>query len=446
MIWQTVLTLLASQAVLAVGPQRQYQSIARALTVAAPYDTIVVDSGRYRERLRIERAVTLIGKPGAVIDGGGEGRVVEILAPATIQGFTIRGSGDALSREDAGIWISEADGTRVTDNVLVDVLFGIYIKESHQTVVQRNRVHGKPLPRPRRGDGIRLWSCMGGILTDNEVTGVRDVVIWFSDSTVAERNTITDSRYGLHYMYSDHNRFADNHFERNEVGAFLMYSNDVSFERNVFAYALGSFGKGLGFKDTDNVVAHSNLIVKNAIGIFLDNSPHSVDVSNVFSRNILAFNEVGVQLLPSVRNNQFVENSFLSNVVVAGVTGRGSAVANTWRNNYWSEYAGLDENHDGLGDTPYVHDRVTDDVLAEHESLQLMRLSTATAALDMLARLVPVLKPTPILVDSAPSLARFDLAWAPTQTTDNGRFGIALVMAGFVVVGVVTIYRRRRPE
>lgn len=442
MTWFSTLALV-TQAI-TVGPAGQYQSIGDAIRSANAGDTIEVGPGTYHEHLVIHHPIVIRGQPGAIIDGDGTGRVFEIHATSTLEGLTIRGSGANLSREDAGIWMDKADNSRLIDNQLTDVLFGIYIKESRNPLIDGNRIQGKDLPTPRRGDGIRLWYSQGGTIRENAVSEVRDVAIWFCDSTVIERNTITKSRYGLHYMYSDHNRFSDNRFEGNEVGAFVMYSNDVTFTNNVFAYALGSFGKGLGFKDTDRIVADSNLIVKNAIGVYLDNSPNTANVFNTFSENVFAFNDVGIQLLPSVRHNRFVGNAFLNNLTVVNVTGRGTATGNTWAMNFWSEYTGLDDDNDGYGDTPFVFDRVADDLLSHHEDLQIYRVSTATAALELLSRLVPVLKPTPILVDSLPS----QMHSQPESTrADQGLSGVfGLLVFGLTTLSVTSVYyvRRRR--
>ena len=247
-------------------------------------------------------------------------------------------------------------------------------------------------------------------------------------------------------MYSDRSWFYDNRFLRNEVGAFLMYSEDITFDHNVFADARGGFGKGLGFKDSERIEATGNIFVKNAIGIYLDNSPYSKDVINVFSGNIIAFNDVGVALLPSVKDNTFEGNAFLDNINPVTVTGGGDALANVWSQNYWSDYAGFDEDGDGRGDSPYVHERVSDNLLAKHEALRLFELSPAIRILNVIGRVYPLLQPSPIVSDAAPRLAspyrapEFSLNTASTATTPWALAFISLTVAG---VGLAIRLRRR---
>ena len=65
---------------LEVGPGSPYTTIAAALADAVAGDTIRVAGGLYRERLRIEFPVTLIGENWPVVDAGGTGHVVDARA------------------------------------------------------------------------------------------------------------------------------------------------------------------------------------------------------------------------------------------------------------------------------------------------------------------------------------------------------------------------------
>lgn len=439
-----VAVLIAQGHTLVVGADGgDYPTITAAVTAAAPGDTIRVRPGLYREHLEITTPVTLLGDPGAVIYGGGTGIVVHVRARATLNGFTIRASGDRLVTEDAGVMITAADGTVIEGNVLEDVLFGVYVKESDSVRIIDNVIEGKPLDVPRRGDGIRLWYSHFGSIEGNRLRRVRDLVIWFSNDTFVRRNRVRDSRYGLHFMYSHRNRFQDNEFLGNHVGGFLMYSSDITFHHNVFAHSRGASGKGLAFKDTDRIEATANVMVKNAIGIALDNSPTDRDAVNQFRGNLVAFNDVGVSLLPSVQRNHFVSNTFLDNVQPVAVSGGGSALRNAWRENYWSEYAGFDANDDARGDTPFRHDRLSDDLMAEHEGLRLYELSPATVVLNAVGRAFPLLQPEPVVIDSSPRLDRRNEG-TPNVPPDQTTRPSAPLGAAFAVLSVMSAFAARR--
>ncbi|MDX1395172.1 MAG: nitrous oxide reductase family maturation protein NosD, partial [Gemmatimonadota bacterium] len=430
---------------LVVGAGEPFETVQAALDAAGPGDTVVVSAGIYAERPVVRAPVVLRGLPGAVLDGRGRGTVLTVTAPAHVSGLTIRGSGRDLSREDSGVMVVEADDVVIEDLALEDVLFGVYLKQSRRPVVRRNRVTGKPLPVGERGDGIRLWYCQGGEVSDNTLERVRDLVIWFSSNLEVSRNVVRDSRYGVHYMYSDHNRFEENEFRNNHVGAFIMYSSDISFRGNLFLEAYGPTGVGLGLKDADDIRATENSFIGNGVGISLDNSPASVGVVNEFRANLLAHNDLGVSLLPSVHSNDFRDNAFVENTTPVAVTGGGDALANTWEGNHWSEYAGFDENGDGIGDTAFRHDRVADALFARRPELRWLTLSPAAGTLDLLGRLFPLLEPEPIVIDPAPRIRTAGTSVsAPSGGPVWGAAAIALAALGVGCAAAVMFAGRRR--
>lgn len=436
----------SAQRVWRVSPDGPLDTVGAALERAAGGDTVRVAPGVYRERLVIRRPAVLIGEGRPVLDGGGQGHVVDARAALTIQGFVLRNSGARPEREDAGIVVQGAPA-RIEDNRIEDVLYGVYLKQAPGSIVRGNQIRGKPLPLERRGDGIRLWYSPGSRIVGNTVRETRDVVLYFSDHLVVRGNTIADGRYGLHTMYCHRGRFLDNRVVGNDVGAFLMYSEGLVLEGNVFADAGGASGMGLGLKDTEDVRAAGNLFVGNVVGIHLDNSPRSEGTTNIFIDNALVANEVAVRLLPSVRGNRLHGNAFVGNdrpVEVAGGSRQDQARQNEWRGNQWSEYAGFDEDGDGIGDTPFEHVRLGAELLARHPALQVFSASPALTLLDLLGRFLPLLQPEPVVVDleprrSVPAANRWEGRLSRTGGA-NGRITwptTAWALAGLLGVGFV---------
>jgi nitrous oxidase accessory protein len=295
-----------------------------------------------------------------------------------------------------------ADSCRIADNELSDVLFGIYLKDSDGSRVVGNVVEGKDRPLGRRGDGIRLWYSNDVRVEGNRVRRTRDVVIYFSHGLQFRDNQVTDGRYGLHYMYSSDNLFERNEFVGNDVASFIMYSSDIVLRDNVFAQAAGHSGYGIGLKDADRIEVVHNLIVQNQVGLYLDNAPSEMQAHNVIQDNWIVFNDIGVELLPSVRRNDFAGNKFVGNMREVAVSGGGTALGNGWSGNAWDGAAAWDPDGDGTLDWPYRIDRLSDDLFARHPALRLYELSPAALALDALGRFFPLLEPKPIVVDSMP--------------------------------------------
>ncbi len=93
-LWAAV-PCLAEARVLRLG--RDAPDLASALAAAADGDEIVVPAGTWEGGVRIERSITLRGEPGAVIDGGGRGTVLEVQAPLVVlRELEVRGSGNGM--------------------------------------------------------------------------------------------------------------------------------------------------------------------------------------------------------------------------------------------------------------------------------------------------------------------------------------------------------------
>lgn len=433
--------------VLVVSPSGPYRTIAEALAAAQDGDTIEVRSGVYPGPLVVDKRVALIGvgDPPPVIDGGGRGTVVHIQAAGVrLRGFVVRNSGDNLEREETGVLVTAPD-VLVEDNQIVDVLFGIELKNAPRGVVRHNLVRGKTLPIARRGDGIKLWYSEGVLLEGNRVEATRDVVLWFSPNTTLRGNIIRDGRYGVHTMYLDSGRIEANLLADNTVGAFLMYSRGLEFIGNTVTRSRGPSGYGFGLKDVDDVVARDNLIVNNHVGIYLDNSPVSLDAQGLFEGNVIAFNDVGITLLPMVQRNTFSGNTFWENVEQVHIQGGGQLRGNLWavagRGNFWSDYTGYDADGDGIGDLPYRAESLFEDLMARQPTLRIYLMSPAALALDLAARAFPVVKPAPKLVDPSP-LMRPAL---PTQTVEALKADMStgtngwLLMTGMLFTALATV-------
>src|SRR5262245_59253650 len=67
-----------------------YTTVAAAVSAARDGDTVVVPRGVYREHVVVDRSVRLVGRAGAVLDGGNDGTILRIEAPSVeVRGLTI---------------------------------------------------------------------------------------------------------------------------------------------------------------------------------------------------------------------------------------------------------------------------------------------------------------------------------------------------------------------
>lgn len=433
----------------ALAQQATKFDLAGAIAAAEVGSEIRIPAGTYAGPLTIDKPLTLVGDGEVIIDGGGGGDVLTIkAADVTIRGLTLRNTGKSLDKENAGI-TGTFPRASIIDCRFEDVLFGIYLKEASGSVIRGNHITSKDLSVGRRGDGIRLWQSSGVVIEDNEVTGSRDVVIWFSNDVLLRRNHVTNGRYGFHFMYSDRSILEDNRLEYNSVGAFLMYSHDLTLRRNILAHNRGPSGYGLGLKDMDGLIAEDNLSVGNRIGIHLDNSPSSVDIVHVYRRNVIAYNDVGIAFAPSVTRNYFTENTMLDNVEQVAVLGAGGRTfgGNKFTvdgvGNYWSDYRGYDLDKDGFGDIPYKAEGLFESLMDREPKLRMFLFSPSQHAVEMAARAFPLVTPRPKVTDTAPLMEPVRAEITITARSGGGSMWFAAL--GLLAVGVSCVAGGVRP-
>ncbi len=395
--------------ILIVSPQGPYTSISAALDAAVNGDRIEVRGGYYSGPLVVDKSVTLSGIDWPVIDGNNQGTVVKLVSPGThFQGFVIRNSGASLDQENSGI-AGEAPNLAIEHNRLEQTLFGIYLREAPGTVIRDNYIQSKDLGLARRGDPIRVWFSNDVLIAENKVEKGRDVVLWYSENLTVRDNIITEGRYGLHFMYCDDATITNNLLAYNSVGTFMMYSRRLEFTHNTIAYNHGPSGFGIGLKDMDDAVVQDNLFLANRIGAHLDNSPREVDSLGTYDGNVFAYNDIGINLMPSVRHNQFSNNSFIENQEQVNIGGGGMNQDNLWTvdgvGNFWSDYAGYDQGGDGFGDEIYRADRLFENLTSRYPNLRLFIFSPSSQAVDFAAKAVPFVRPQPKLTDSQPLMA-----------------------------------------
>jgi nitrous oxidase accessory protein len=367
---------------------------------ALPGATVEVEPGTYEGDLLIDRPLRLVGRGRPTLVGSGEGSVVRVrAADVTIEGFDIDGGGGGdLGRDSSGIHVAAARAT-VRDCRIRESLFGVYLREAPDAVVEKCFIRGIPGKAPgEKGSGIHVWATEGFRFTENEVVDARDgFYIQSSSKGRIEGNVARNLRYGLHYMWADDNVFEDNLFENNAAGAVVMYSHRIEFRRNRFLRNRGFASVGLLLQSCDDLLAEDNLMADNARGIFLEGSHR-----NLFRRNVVAQSDAAIVLYASSTGIRFEGNSFVGNLTPLTLVGKRPDA--TFDGNYWSEHDAPDLDGDGRSDLPYRLTNVFDHFRSNLTAADLFSQGFAADALGVAERAFPVLQLVEV-VDAAP-LAR----------------------------------------
>ncbi len=383
-----------------VGRPDGFPTIQAAVDAAEPGDVVRIHPGTYTENLLLNKKVTLQGIGGPVLRGTGHGSVVSIIADACqIRGLIIEHSGGDLQAEDSGILV-KSGSVVLEGNTLRDTLYGIYLLRAHKVTIRNNSIGGRPsLPLGERGAGLHFWDSPDNVVEENRIFDCRDgLYIQSSPGNQIRRNRVFRVRYGVHYMFSDRNSFEDNVFSDSVAGAAIMYSSDIQFHGNAFVHNRGFSSFGILFQDCERCIARRNMIVNNATGIFMEALRAST-----FQDNLIAENDVALQMFSSADTNLFIQNNFVDNLSPLQLIGRTTTTRfeDAGRGNYWSNYEGYDLDADRIGDIPHKIQNVFEYMEGNYPRLRLYLESPAAQAIGMAEKLMPMVRRSS-LVDSAP--------------------------------------------
>ena len=357
----------------------------------------------YRGDFAVRRPLALRGAGGAVLEGTGKASVLTIDArDVTVENLLIRHSGRRHTAEDAGVK-AKGERVRLVDLRVEDTLFGVTLELCHRCAVERVHIEGPADDAELRGDGIKLWEANDSTVRDCTVDRSRDVVVWYADRVLLERNTVRRSRYGTHFMHSTGSVVRRSRIQDNIVGIFVMYSTGLIIEDNLIAGAHGAAGMGIGFKESDKADVRRNWLVANTTGTYLDHTPRTTDAPVVFDANVIALNDVAVRVHGELGGASFRGNDFHENAVVVEADGGGNALAVAFTGNHFTDYAGYDLDNDGRGDVAYEVAALSGEITDAHPDLKFFHGTAAMGLVDAIARAVPVFAKRRLLVDPAPA-------------------------------------------
>ncbi len=383
---------------LVVSQEGPYRDLQQAIHAASNGDTVIVKGGVYAGPFVIDKSLHLIGEDFPVLDGQEKGTVVTVNADdVQIKGFTIRGSGDILSQDQAGLLVSGARA-RIEQNRFENVLFGIDLKRAPESVIRKNYLEGKILDVARRGDLIRIWYSDNVTIEDNVTIGGRDAVLWFSKNLIIRGNEFLKGRYGLHFMYCNDSVVENNRLQNNSVGIYLMYSAHIRLTHNQIIHNRGPSGFGVGFKDMEHSSIEENIVADNRVGFFIDHG------SGHYEKNLIALNDIGIQMLPTALDNSLTKNSFIDNGEQVSIDGMGGFMKNQWQGNFWSDYRGYDRDHDGAGDMAYQAFKFFERLTDRYGALKFFALNPSVQALDFANTAFPIFSPKSKFTDPLPSI------------------------------------------
>ena len=394
----TMLVPEARSATIDVAPG--HGNLAAALEAAQDGDTLRLLSGEHSGPVTITKPLTILGADDDVlIKGNGKGSVITVKAPdVMIRDIEVTGSGLLLETQDSGIFLHKtATGAKVQNTRIRDNLIGIYVWGARDAVVADNIITGRrDLRMNERGNGVQIWNAPGARIEGNTIRYGRDgIFVTTSKKNVFARNVMEDLRFAVHYMYTNGSTVSGNVSRGNHLGFALMFSTKIEVTGN---RSENDRDRGILFNYANRVNVRGNSVTGGPEKcVFIYNSN-----KNSISGNLFAGCSIGVHFTGGSERNRIHGNAFVGNRTQVKYVGtRWVEWSHEGQGNYWSDHSAFDLNRDGVADTAYRPNDLTDQILWRSPAAKLLTSSPALQVLKWAQSSFPALHPGGV-IDRAP--------------------------------------------
>ncbi len=253
-----------------------------------------------------------------------------------------------------GLNLAASYGNSVKENTASDnTYYGIGVGESWDNIVCENTCNGNGQL------GITIDFSFDNIVKDNTATGnsMNGIELFFASGNTVCNNELSDNdMYGLNALVDDTSIIKDNTITGNEQGGIYM---DGSYLDSVKDNTItDNYGPGITLAwGAMYVEITGNTIIGNDNGIYIEDAWWSGSDGNVITKNTIKENKgYGIYIGMGNSYTEIYYNNLIGNEDQAYDGGSST----NWDDgsgmgNYWSDYAGKDTDHDGIGDTDLPH-------------------------------------------------------------------------------------------
>jgi parallel beta-helix repeat protein len=262
-------------------------------------------------------------------------------------GYTLQGTGVPYS---AGLSLNDRRNVTIREMEVKTFDYGISLLNCSSIIISGNNITNN------NWFGLLLHYSSRNIISGNNITDNNNdgVCLWIEcNSNIVSGNNMKSNFYGVEIDSSSENTILENDMTANRNSGIYM---SLSYRNTIHGNNIANNTyHGIDVSSSSNNVVSGNIIVNNEKGIQLwDSSSNNTVHANSITNNAYGIYLGGLLSGPS--NNMVYHNNFINNTIQVNSYDSTDAWDNGYPSggNYWSDYAGIDANHDGIGDTPYM--------------------------------------------------------------------------------------------
>ena len=315
--------------------------VQHAIDAAKPGEVVHIPAGRYHGNFIVTKPIILQGEEGTelIAEKNEPALRIENTANITVENINLSGKNKAIVA-------SNVDGLELHKLQIKDVHSGVHIQRSKNVRIHEVNVTGNVGHYSRKGNGLAVFKSEDIMVEDNTIEQVQDgIYVEDVKRIVVQRNKVTNSRYGTHFMYTSDAEALLNTYHHNVTGLMIMMTTDIHLESNTVENHVDFNGYGMLLYDVQQAKIKHNTIKNNRTGVALQKSSNVQIEANDFQMNQTALEGTKVSGDTKASNNNFTGNI---------LTARSDKQGFKLESNYYDDYSGIDLEDNGLGDVPYV--------------------------------------------------------------------------------------------
>lgn len=354
-----------------------------------PGGTLFLEGRIYRGSLSISKPITIKGVEGTEIYSVATAITISDTENVALEDIVFKA-------EDVAIVASNVNNFTLNNIQIAESMAGIQITNSENIKLHNVDVLGKEGHFSTKGHAVAVYETKNIAATDSDIDSVMDGFYLESvDGIILSNNSVKNSRYAMHMMYSNNIELLNNELFKNMTGFMVMIANNVRIVDNIVDKNNSINSLGVYAYDLEVVQFKNNKLSENTTAMDIQNAREMIIEQNIFSTNgtVLQVKRSGELLIQ--------HNEFHGNILSVRTDQQGVKL----QMNFYDDYDGKDYDGDGIGDTHYVATNSFGQWMVRKPVYQYFMESPSVVTLNMMDTKV-IEKNTLVIVDEHPSIMK----------------------------------------